>query len=131
MKFLLDFLPIVAFFASFKWAEGHKEMVSQWLTQNVGFLVSGGAVGPKEAPVLLATLIVIVISVLQVVITTDSATSARAIRLTTLLAVPPGQQPTRITPTAISGGRLSTWHSNQANPGMITNCATTPKATRH
>ncbi len=69
MKFLLDFLPIVAFFASFKWAEGHKEMVSQWLTQNVGFLVSGGVVGPKEAPVLLATLIVIVISVLQVVIT--------------------------------------------------------------
>ena len=66
MKFLLDFLPIVAFFASFKWAEGNPEPVAQWLTQHLGFLVAGGVVGIKEAPVLLSTLIVVVISVLQI-----------------------------------------------------------------
>ena len=38
--------------------------------------------------------------VLRLVITTESATSARAIMATTLLAVPPGQHPTRISPTA-------------------------------
>lgn len=68
MKLLLDFLPIVAFFASFKWAEGNPEPVAQWLTQHLGFLVDGGVVGIKEAPVLLSTLIVVVISVLQIVI---------------------------------------------------------------
>jgi intracellular septation protein len=68
MKFLLDFLPIVAFFASFKWAEGNPEPVAQWLTQHLGFLVAGGVVGIKEAPVLLSTLIVVVISVLQILI---------------------------------------------------------------
>jgi len=68
MKFLLDFLPIVAFFASFKWAEGHPEPVAQWLTAHLGFLVDGGVVGIKEAPVLLSTLIVVAISVLQILI---------------------------------------------------------------
>jgi intracellular septation protein len=68
MKLLLDFLPIVAFFASFKWAEGNPEPVAQWLTQHLGFLVDGGVVGIKEAPVLLSTLIVVVISVLQILI---------------------------------------------------------------
>ncbi len=45
-------------------------------------------------------------------------------------AVPLGQQPTRITPTAISAGSWNSWHSSQAMPGMITKCATTPSATR-
>jgi intracellular septation protein len=68
MKFLLDFLPIVAFFATYKWGEGHKDMVAQWLTQHLGFIVNGGVVGPTEAPVLLATVVVVVISVLQIVL---------------------------------------------------------------
>ena len=68
MKILFDLLPIFLFFASFKWAEGHKVQAAQWMTQYLGFAVSGGAVGVKEAPVLLATVVVIVMTLLQVVV---------------------------------------------------------------
>ena len=44
-------------------------------------------------------------SVDSVVTDTDSATSPFARYVTTFEAVPPGAQPTRMTPTAISGGR--------------------------
>ncbi len=66
MKLLLDFLPIVAFFATYKWGEGHKDAVAQWLTQHLGFMVNGGVVGPSEAAVMLATLVVVAISLVQV-----------------------------------------------------------------
>jgi intracellular septation protein len=68
MKIFFDLLPIFLFFASFKWAEGHKELASQWMTQHLGFAVSGGAVGVTEAPVLLATVIVIAATLLQIVV---------------------------------------------------------------
>jgi len=67
MKIFFDLLPVILFFASFKWAEGHKEAVSQWLTQHLGFAVSGGVVGATEAPVLLATVVVVIATVLQIV----------------------------------------------------------------
>lgn len=68
MKIFFDLLPIFMFFASFKWAEGHKDLVAHWMTQHLGFAVSGGAVGVTEAPVLLATVVVIVATLLQVVV---------------------------------------------------------------
>ncbi|MCY1179339.1 hypothetical protein D9M73_197330 [compost metagenome] len=64
------------------------------------------------------------------VMATDNARSPLASQVMTLEDVPPGQQPTRITPTAIWAGKAKAWHSNQAMPGMMTNCATTPRATR-
>ncbi|TDM04958.1 MAG: septation protein A [Ideonella sp. MAG2] len=66
MKLLLDFLPLILFFATFKGAESNSEWASQWATQHFGMLVSGGVVGPKEAPVLLATLVVIIATLAQV-----------------------------------------------------------------
>lgn len=68
MKFILDFLPIVLFFVTFKWGEGHRELAAQWMTHYLGFMVSGGVVGPKEAPAMLATVAVAVLSVLQILI---------------------------------------------------------------
>jgi intracellular septation protein len=68
MKILLDFLPIIAFFASYKWASGHAALVAAWLTQHFGSLVAGGVVGDKEAPTMLATLLVVVIAVVQIVV---------------------------------------------------------------
>ncbi|RZL09291.1 MAG: septation protein A [Rubrivivax sp.] len=68
MKLLLDFLPIILFFVSFKWAEGHKELVAQWMTQYLGFMVAGGVVGQTEAPVLLSTVLVAALSILQIVV---------------------------------------------------------------
>lgn len=66
MKFFLDLLPVILFFVSFKWADGHKEQVAAWLTEHLGFAVSGGVVGVTEAPVLLATVVVILATVLQI-----------------------------------------------------------------
>lgn len=68
MKILLDFLPIIAFFASYKWAGGHAADVAAWLTQHVGAWVDGGVIGEKEAPTMLATLVVVVVSVVQIAV---------------------------------------------------------------
>lgn len=68
MKILFDFLPILLFFGAFKYAEGRKEWASAFATEHFGFLVSGGAVGPEEAPVLLATVVVIAATLAQVAI---------------------------------------------------------------
>ena len=68
MKFLLDLLPVFLFFVSFKLAEGHKAPVADWMTQHLGFLVSGGVVGVTEAPVLLASTVVVLGTLLQIII---------------------------------------------------------------
>ena len=65
-------------------------------------------------------------SVEVIVIPTESATSPPAIYVITLLAVPPGQHPTRITPSARSVGRCISWHNPHATTGMIVYCATNP-----
>ena len=66
MKILLDFLPIILFFAAFKYAEANKEWAADLATQHLGFIVSGGVVGAAEAPVLLATVVVILATLAQV-----------------------------------------------------------------
>ena len=68
MKILLDFLPIFLFFGMFKYAEGNKDWAAAFATDHLGFLVSGGVVGPAEAPVLLATVVVIAATLLQVMV---------------------------------------------------------------
>jgi intracellular septation protein len=66
MKILLDFLPLVFFFATYKVAGMNADAAAAFATHWFGGLVSGGVVGPKEAPVLLATIVVIVATLLQV-----------------------------------------------------------------
>ena len=66
MKFLFDFLPIALFFGCFKYAENHQDWAAAFATQHFGFMVSGGSVDAKQAPVLLATLVVIVATLAQV-----------------------------------------------------------------
>ncbi len=66
MKLLFDFLPIILFFGTFKYAEGRKDWAAQFASDHLGFVVSGGIVGPNEAPVLLATLVVIAATLAQV-----------------------------------------------------------------
>jgi intracellular septation protein len=67
MKIFFDLLPIILFFTAFKWGEGHREQAAQWMTHYLGFAVSGGVVGPTEAPTLLATLVVVAVTLLQVI----------------------------------------------------------------
>ena len=66
MKILLDFLPIILFFGMFKYAEGHTDWAARFASDHFGFIVSGGVVGTEEAPVLLATVVVIIATVVQV-----------------------------------------------------------------
>ncbi len=66
MKFLLDFLPLILFFGSFRYADAHKEWAASFASSHFGFMVSGGSVGTEEAPVLLATLLMAVVTIVQV-----------------------------------------------------------------
>lgn len=66
MKFLVDFLPIILFFGAFKYADAHAEWAARFTTEHLGFMVSGGVVGVQEAPVLLATIVVIVATAVQI-----------------------------------------------------------------
>ena len=66
MKILFDFLPIALFFGMFKYAEGNRDWAAGVATDWLGFMVAGGMVGPAEAPVLLATVVVIVATMAQI-----------------------------------------------------------------
>lgn len=66
MKLLFDFLPIILFFVAFKVADANKEAAAAFATTHVGFAVSGGVVGPEIAPVLLATIVVVLATLAQV-----------------------------------------------------------------
>ena len=66
MKLLLDFLPLVFFFVTYKIAGANADAAAAFATSWMGSWTAGGAVGPKEAPVLLATVVVIVATFLQV-----------------------------------------------------------------
>ena len=66
MKILFDFLPIILFFGMFRYADAHKDWAATFATDHLGFLVSGGVVGVNEAPVLLATVVVMVATLAQV-----------------------------------------------------------------
>ncbi len=66
MKLLFDFLPIILFFVAFKFADANKAAAAAFATSHFGFIVSGGIVGPEEAPVLLATVVVVIATLAQV-----------------------------------------------------------------
>jgi len=68
MKLLFDFLPIVLFFVAFKVADANKEAAAAFATAHMGFAVSGGVVVPDVAPVLLATVVVVLATLAQVAI---------------------------------------------------------------
>jgi intracellular septation protein len=66
MKFLFDMFPVILFFGVFKWGEGHTDAAQGLVGQYLGGLVSGGSVGPEQAPILLATAVAIVATVAQI-----------------------------------------------------------------
>ena len=66
MKILFDLFPIALFFGMFKYAGSHVDWAAATATEWLGFMVSGGQVGVKEAPVLLATVVVILATAAQI-----------------------------------------------------------------
>ena len=73
MKIFFDFLPVILFFGTFKYAEAQAEWAARFATEHLGFMVSGGVVGTEEAPVLLATVVVIVATLAQVALAAGAA----------------------------------------------------------
>ncbi len=67
MKILFDLFPIALFFGMFKYAGSHADWAAATATNWLGFMVSGGVVGIKEAPVLLATVVVILATAAQII----------------------------------------------------------------
>ena len=66
MKFLFDLLPVILFFIVYKFADGHQEAAHALAVQTMGGLISGGRVTPEQSPIMLATLVGIVATVLQI-----------------------------------------------------------------
>ncbi|HLO61855.1 MAG TPA: septation protein A [Azonexus sp.] len=63
MKLLFDLFPVILFFAAFKYSEKNPESAASW----VATLLGSALVDAKQAPILLATVVVIVATVIQIV----------------------------------------------------------------
>jgi intracellular septation protein len=66
MKFLFDYLPLFLFFGVYKWAGGNEEAAHALVTQYLSGFVSGGVVAAAQAPIMLATLVGILATFMQV-----------------------------------------------------------------
>ncbi|MBC8058372.1 MAG: septation protein A [Rhizobiales bacterium] len=66
MKIFLDFLPLLLFFGVGKYADSNAEWAARFATEHFGFMVSGGVVGTEEASALLATVVVIIATGIQI-----------------------------------------------------------------
>jgi intracellular septation protein len=66
MKIIFDFFPVLLFFLTFKWAENNKQIATDLSNQYLHSLISGGIVSNTEAPVLLATAVVILATLSQI-----------------------------------------------------------------
>jgi intracellular septation protein len=66
MKFLFDLFPLILFFAVYRIADGHQEAAHALAVQYMGGIISGGNVAPAQAPIMLATAVAIIATVLQI-----------------------------------------------------------------
>ncbi|HEX6735408.1 MAG TPA: septation protein A [Azonexus sp.] len=62
MKLLFDLFPVILFFIAFKYSEKQPELAAEW----VGALLGSATVNPQQAPILLATVVVIVATIAQI-----------------------------------------------------------------
>ncbi|MDR1996330.1 septation protein A [Azonexus sp.] len=62
MKLLFDLFPVILFFGAFKYAEKQPELAADW----VAALLGSASVSPQQAPILLATVVVIAATVVQI-----------------------------------------------------------------
>ncbi|MDP3668864.1 MAG: septation protein A [Telluria sp.] len=66
MKFLFDFFPILLFFAVFKLGEANRQEAFALVSQYMSGLIAGGAVKAEQAPIMLATVVVILATLAQI-----------------------------------------------------------------
>ena len=66
MKFLFDLFPIVLFFGVFRWGEGHQDSAHALVQQYLGGLIAGGSATPAQSPIIIATVVGIIATFLQI-----------------------------------------------------------------
>ena len=66
MKFLFDLFPVILFFIVYKFADGHQEAAHALALQYMGGLISGGNVSAEQAPIMLASAVGIIATILQI-----------------------------------------------------------------
>ena len=66
MKFLFDLFPVILFFGVFKWGEAHQGAAHDLVSQYLSGLIAGGAITLAQAPIILATVVGIIATVLQI-----------------------------------------------------------------
>ena len=66
MKFLFDLFPVILFFLSYKLSEARPQAALDFIGQILGPLGLGSAITATQAPILVATLVVIVATALQI-----------------------------------------------------------------
>jgi intracellular septation protein len=66
MKFLFDLFPIALFFAIFRWGEHNPDSAHGVVQHYLGGLISGGNVTASQSPIILATVVGILATVLQI-----------------------------------------------------------------
>lgn len=66
MKFLFDFFPILLFFGVFKLGERNPDAAHGIVSDYLSSVVAGGAITPGQAPIILATVVVILATMAQI-----------------------------------------------------------------
>jgi intracellular septation protein len=66
MKFLFDLFPIALFFAIFRWGEHNQGSAHGVVQHYLGGLIAGGNVTASQSPIILATVVGIIATVLQI-----------------------------------------------------------------
>lgn len=66
MKFLFDFFPILLFFGVFKLGERNPDAAHGIVSDYLSGLISGGTITPDQAPIILATVVVILATLAQI-----------------------------------------------------------------
>src|SRR5471032_267685 len=67
MKFLFDLIPVLLFFASYKLSGWNADASQHFINTYLSGIVSGGTVTPDQAPIVIATLIGILATMIQII----------------------------------------------------------------
>ncbi|NJD06106.1 MAG: septation protein IspZ [Methylococcaceae bacterium] len=68
MKLLFDLFPVALFYSAFQYTGSHRDWAAEKATAWLGFMISGGSVGPNDAPTLLNTVVLVAALAVQIVI---------------------------------------------------------------
>ena len=66
MKFLFDMIPLLLFFAAYKFSGWNAEAAQHFINTYLSGIISGGSVTPEQSPIVIATLVGILATMAQI-----------------------------------------------------------------